>query len=287
MELGSTGPSDRRIFGGLVAFLSDFGESSPYVGVCKGVMLRRNPGVEVVDLCHSVRPFSVIEGGWLLKLAAPYFPRGTVFLAVVDPGVGSSRRPLAVRTRLGFTLVGPDNGLLVPALSALGGVEDVREISNPLLTEGRVSKTFHGRDVFAPVAAALAGGLSLEEVGPPIEASALKPYPLDEPISGDGWVEGHAVWVDRFGNVCTDVEVSRVEEVFGGLKVGEMVSVRLGDLQLELPFFEFFAQAGFGASMVIPDSWGFLSLAVNGGSFLDVLGFDPLGEKAIFGRRCS
>lgn len=173
----------------LVALLTDFGNSE-YAGVLHGVLLRQDRRVRIIDLCHRVAPQNIIEGAWILQESAPFFPRGTVFLAVVDPGVGSSRKILAARGR-NFSYVGPDNGLLAPALSRDGNVR-VREL---IIPQG-ASTTFHGRDVMAPAAGWLARG-SWPPLSRPLENWTL----LDLK-----WQSGAAILVkiDRFGNLVTN-----------------------------------------------------------------------------------
>jgi len=194
----------------IITFLSDFGLEDWFVGVVHGVLYERAPDAHIVDLAHSVPPGNVVRGAFMLEAAAPDFAPGTVHLAVVDPGVGTARRAIAVAARRQF-FVGPDNGLLEWALSA----PDARA---HVLSETRhfrlpVSRTFHGRDVFAPVAAALARGERIEALGPPLG----DPVRLvgSEPVRRGDALLGHVVFVDRFGNALTNLTAASLIAAWG------------------------------------------------------------------------
>src|ERR671934_768903 len=166
-----------------VTFLSDFGLEDEFVGTCHGVIKRIAPEVQIIDITHGIPPQNVLHGALVLAKTLEYMPVG-VHLAVVDPGVGSARRPLALRDREGRLYVGPDNGLLVPAVERFGGVDAAHELPNPAYALEPVSRTFHGRDLFSPAAAHLALGVALEELGPPLDAEALARLDLPEPELG-------------------------------------------------------------------------------------------------------
>ena len=188
----------------IVALLTDFGVSDGYVGIMKGVILGIAPETALVDISHDIPPQGIRAGAFVLKAASPYFPPGTIFVAVVDPGVGSERRIIAVRTPRAF-YVGPDNGVLSWALQR----EDVQETIN--VTESGywlpdVSRTFHGRDIFAPVAAHLAAGLPISRLGERIEDPVILPLPAPH-LESDQVVRGEVIYVDRFGNLITDIQL--------------------------------------------------------------------------------
>ncbi len=187
----------------IVTLLTDFGDEDGFVGAMRGVLLGRAPGAVLADLAHHVPPGDVVKAARVLRRAAPCFPPGTVHLVVVDPGVGSDRRPLALRAG-GHVFVGPDNGVLIEAAEALGGVTEARALTERSLWRGTPSRTFHGRDVFAPVAGALAAGLPLEAVGSPVDdwVRLDAPRPVRDP--GGVW-RGRVVEVDRYGNLITDL----------------------------------------------------------------------------------
>lgn len=205
----------------LITLTTDFGLDDAFVGVMKGVILRINPAARIVDLNHNVGPQNVREGAFVLATAYPYFPEDTVHLAVVDPGVGTGRRPIAVATPKGL-FVAPDNGLLsyvLDDMERLGGESRLHPLpSTPspsvhayVLTERRfwlhrISATFHGRDIFAPVAAHLSLGVPIEQLGAPI--AALESFPISRPARIDaGTLIAHVVYVDRFGNLITDARL--------------------------------------------------------------------------------
>ena len=187
----------------VVTLTSDFGVRDGYVGAMKGVMLGIAPGLTLVDIAHDMPPHSISQGALALQAAAPHFPLGTVHLAVVDPGVGTARRAIVI-TAGGHAFVGPDNGLMLPAAEVLGGVTSCHEITGHRFLPEQRSATFHGRDVFAPTAAAIAcGALTLDELGAEVEPRASS---LAEPtLLGDGGVVASVVAVDRFGNLVTNV----------------------------------------------------------------------------------
>src|SRR5436305_1538186 len=201
---GVTGPSRaRRLRRGMarfITFLTDFGLEDDFVGTCHGVMKRIAPEAEVIDITHGIPPQGVLQGSLVLCNTLPYMPAG-VHLAVVDPGVGSHRRPLALRTGDGRLLVGPDNGLLVPAADTLGGVDEAHELANPDYALESVSRTFHGRDLFSPAAAHLALDIELSELGPPIAVDALARLDLPQPDLGASRIRSNVLAIDRFGNV--------------------------------------------------------------------------------------
>ena len=170
--------------GMVITFLTDFGLSDDFVGVCHGVMKRIAPESPVIDITHGIPPQAVLQGALVLANTVPYMPEG-VHLAVVDPGVGGGRRPLALRDASGRLYVGPDNGLLIPAAEANGGVAEARELTNPDYALPSVSRTFHGRDLFAPAAAHLSKGVDLAELGPPVATDALVRLDLPVPVVGD------------------------------------------------------------------------------------------------------
>src|SRR5262249_39533656 len=166
-----------------ITFLSDFGLQDDFVGTCHGVIATIAPDARVIDVTHGVRPGHVLQGALVLANTVPYMPSG-VHLAVVDPGVGSSRRPLALRDREGRLYVGPDNGLLLPAAERFGGVTEAHELASAEYSVQPVSRTFHGRDLFAPAAAHLAAGVALEELGPPVDPDELVRVDLPKPEVG-------------------------------------------------------------------------------------------------------
>lgn len=202
----------------IITLTTDFGTTDPYVGVMKGVILGINPQARLVDLTHAVGPQQVLQGSFLLGTAFRYFPPGAIHLAVVDPGVGSARRALAVQAE-GHYFVAPDNGLLSHALGALGLIKGGRGqspaltslkpgmravcLTNPRFWLHPVSSTFHGRDIFAPAAAHLSAGARLEELGETV--SSLLLYPLSPPRRRGGSILGRVLHIDRFGNLVTDI----------------------------------------------------------------------------------
>jgi S-adenosylmethionine hydrolase len=184
-----------------IALLTDFGTRDPYVAAMKGVLASRT-NVPVIDLTHEIAPFDVLEAAWFLGTVVPYWPEGTIFVCVVDPGVGTSRRIIACEND-GRVFLAPDNGLLT-----FVSPHEIHSVENTTLFLPNGSNTFHGRDRFAPVAAAIANGMSIEEVGPRLDRMAMLDY--EPPAYSDHVVRGTVVAIDRFGNVITDVDAARI-----------------------------------------------------------------------------
>jgi S-adenosyl-L-methionine hydrolase (adenosine-forming) len=257
-----------------VCFLSDFGLADDFVGTCKGVMQRIAFGLPIVDLTHAVPGFAVEAGAEILQHATRYMPADAVYLAVVDPGVGTGRRELALRTEGGALLVGPDNGLLVPAAESLGGVSEAVALIDERYHVKPISNTFHGRDVFAPVAAYLASGAELTELGEAVDPSSL--VRLDPPgalsNAGEGLV-ARIIAIDRFGNARLSVaqDESRLE-------YGDDLKVDVGDGRMSVRYVETFGSAKAGELVLVPDSHWRLSLAINKGNAAHALALRVGGE---------
>jgi S-adenosylmethionine hydrolase len=251
-----------------ITFTSDYGLEDHFVGVCHGVMARVAPGVRVLDVSHAVAAQDVRQGAVMLVQAVPYLPRA-VHLAVVDPGVGTGRGMVAVEAG-GQVLVGPDNGLLVWAAEALGGVDRVHALQNPAFRLEPVSRTFHGRDVFAPAAAHLAAGVDAAELGPPLDPGGLVRLERPAVRAGGGGVAGSVVAVDHFGNLALDLRLPDLEKA--GVAVGDPVEVRAGGRAHRVTVGETFASVAAGELVLHEDSFGSLAVAVNRGRAADRLG---------------
>jgi S-adenosylmethionine hydrolase len=252
-----------------ITFLSDFGTSDWFVGVVHGVLHDGAPDAHIVDLSHAVPPGHVARGAFMLEAAAPDFPPGTVHLAVVDPGVGTDRRALAVSAR-GQFFVGPDNGLLEWALASPG--TQVHAITERRFFREPVSRTFHGRDVFAPIAAALARGEAIAQVGPAL-ATPVR-LPLGDPaLRGDALV-GHVVFVDRFGNALTNLTAQRILETWGAQADDSEFIVHVLDRGIR-GLSRSYGDAPVGTVVAILGSSGRLEIAQVGGAATERLG---LGE---------
>lgn len=259
----------------VLTFLSDYGLEDDFVGVCHGVIATAAPDVRVIDVSHGVPRHDVRTGAIVLRRALPYFPAG-VHLAVVDPEVGTKRRAVALRCadddRI---LVGPDNGLLSLAAQRFGGIVEAIDVTRSPHRLEPAAATFHGRDVFAPVAAALAGGAALASAGEPLDADEI--VRLHMPLGG---VEGdeliaHAIAFDRFGNVTLDVEH---EEITGsGLRLGIPVRVNGADARYAVTF----ADVQAGELLVYEDAYRTLALAINRGSAREALGLQLDAEVRI------
>lgn len=260
---------------GVITLLTDFGLSDPYVGIMKGVILSINPGVSLVDLTHDIPPGAIAQGAWILQEARPFFPRGTVHLAVVDPGVGSQRRPLALRTREAF-FVGPDNGLFSLVTRDLESIEAVH-ITNEALFLRPVSPTFHGRDVFAPVAAHLSVGERFQGLGPRIQDIAS--LPLEDIQQRDDILIGRIVRVDRFGNLITNIHQAALFRLLGT----RQALVHVGGLTLD-GIRRTFSDAREGELLALIDSSGFLAISINRGRACDRIGKgsrESLGQEVL------
>jgi S-adenosyl-L-methionine hydrolase (adenosine-forming) len=253
----------------IITFLTDYGLSDDFVGVCHAVMAGVCAEARVIDLGHGVPRGDVSAGALILASALPYLPIG-VHLAVVDPGVGSDRRAVAASTADGRLLVGPDNGLLSLCFAAAGGVVEAVDIGRSPFALHPVSATFHGRDIFAPVAARLAAGdVALSGVGEPTDAAGLVRLELSRARLEDAVLIAHAVYVDRFGNVTLDA--SRDEVPWSG-RPGTRLAVSLRGESWPGVAGRTFADVPAGELLVYEDSYGRLAVAVNQGSAADRLG---------------
>ncbi|HUA71234.1 MAG TPA: SAM-dependent chlorinase/fluorinase [Solirubrobacteraceae bacterium] len=249
----------------IITFLSDYGLEDDFVGICHAVIAGVCPEARVIDLVHWVPRGDVRAGAVVLRGALPYLPVG-VHLAVVDPGVGGDRRGVAVRTADGRMLVGPDNGLLLLATERAGGVVEAVDIGASPFALGRVSATFHGRDIFAPVAARLAAGAALGQAGEPCDPGGLVALELPVPRVEGGFLVANVLYVDRFGNVQLDVEEPAFE-------VGATLEVIVGSGRSERACYtRTFADAGAGELILYEDSYRRLAVAVNQGDAATRLG---------------
>jgi S-adenosylmethionine hydrolase len=235
----------------LVTLLTDFGLTDTYVGQVKGAILALSPSVTIVDLTHAVPPQDVLAGAFLLWSAVEVFPSGTIHLAVVDPGVGSSRRAVAIRASRGDIFVGPDNGLLIPAADRLGGSHAAVELTG----RAPISSTFHGRDVFAPVAGHLANGVPLERLGSPI--TDLTRIELPTPRG----VDGEVLHVDIYGNLVTNIPATSLPPRFEALVNGHAARQA-----------EFYAAVGPGELLALVGSAGLLEISARDASAAAVTG---------------
>jgi S-adenosylmethionine hydrolase len=253
-----------------ICFLSDFGLADDFVGTCKGVMHSIAPGIQVLDLTHEVPGFGVEAGAEILQHATRYMPADAVYLAIVDPGVGTKRRGVALRASSEALLVGPDNGLLTPAARSMGGaVEAVALTDDDRYHLRPVSNTFHGRDVFSPIAARLAAGMKIGEIGEEIDPLSLAdPYLPDAPEADGGGPELSAriISIDRYGNARLSVMQDRA-----GFDYGATVMVDAGDGGMVVQYVETFGSAKAGELILLPDSHWRLSLAINQGNAAQAL----------------
>jgi S-adenosylmethionine hydrolase len=248
---------------GLVTLLTDFGIADGYVGAMKGVLLERCPDVRIVDVSHAIPPGDVDAGAYVLRQAAPFYPQGTVHLAVVDPGVGSQRGAVVVETER-HCFVSPDNGLLTLALEE-STVRRAHAIENRRLWRPEVSPVFHGRDVFAPVAAWLASGRAIEEVGPPVDPETLVRRPWPPPAIEGDVRSGVVVYVDRFGNLVTNLPVDPAEVGCGLVDVAGQ----------EIHTGRTYADVDPGHLLALRGSSGLLEIACNGRNAAERLGVGP------------
>jgi hypothetical protein len=261
-----------------ISLLSDFGARDPSAAIMRGVILGICPEANVVDISHEVAKFHVRDGALLLWCALPYLPVG-VHVAVVDPGVGTERRPLAVRTARGDVLVGPDNGLLLPvAEQRLGGLDAARELTAPAYRLPQVSSSFHGRDVFAPAAAHLARGVPFDALGPLLAASDLVRLEWPAPTLADGELRAAIVYVDTFGNLKLGALAADLAAACGDLEPGAPLAISwssgdpAGPVTRRVPWARTFGQVPPGEALLYEDSYGRLCLALNQASAAERFG---------------
>jgi S-adenosylmethionine hydrolase len=243
-----------------VSFLSDYGRADEFVGVCHAVMLELVPELRIVDITHDLAAFDVRAGALALVRAVQYVPDGVV-LAIVDPGVGTERRCVAVEVDGGF-LVGPDNGLLAPAAAMVGGPRRVVALENPQYQLPAPGPTFAGRDIMAPAAARLAAGIPVGEFGPDIDPATLAPGLVPLPNEqDDGSLQCEVLWIDRFGNAQLNVAP---EHLAGrGVETGGTVGVRIGDRERRARFVHTFSDAKPAELVMLTDSYGMCALALD------------------------
>ena len=259
----------------VITFTTDFGPSAP--AVCRGVMYQIAPDALIIDINHQVPRYAIREGAGTLVFALPHMPVG-VHVAVVDPGVGTDRRGIAIRVGRGDVLIGPDNGLLMPAADLLGGVVGAHSLENRALMLPVVSSTFHGRDVFAPIAAHLATGTPLEDVGPAIDPATLVRLELARPTVREGVLESQVVHVLIFGNLTFAGTTADLEAAIGPMTPGRRVRLEFPAHEDEPAVIETtlwegtFGRVPVGSSLLMEDSEGNLSLADNQGNAAERLG---------------
>jgi S-adenosylmethionine hydrolase len=262
----------------VITFLSDYGHQDDFVGVCHGVMASVCPDARVIDITHGLPRHDVLAGAIVLRNVLPYMPAG-VHLAVVDPDVGAQRRAVALGLADGRVLVGPDNGLLSLAAGSSEGIVEAVDIGRSRFRLAPISATFHGRDIFAPVAARIAAGASLADAGAPLDPAELVVLTMPRPDRDGDAIVTHAVYVDHFGNVELDL---RHEDLAGsGLRPGHRVTLQAGSETVSAQFARTFADVAARELLVYEDAYRTLAVAVSGGDAAARLGLSPGDELRI------
>ena len=257
-----------------IVFMTDFGVLDDSVAICRGVMYGIMPTVRIVDLTHQVTAFSIFDGARYLFGATPYFPAGTVFVVVVDPGVGSTRKAIVAHTKRGQYFVLPDNGVIT-LVDQRDGVDAVREITNPEWMIGsKLSSTFHGRDIFSPVGAHLARGDDWTKVGPEMTVKDLVRLNVKIAKVDEHGLNAEVIATDGpFGNLVTNVDAEDFLKL--GYQRGQDVAVKVGDKELKMKFVKTFSDVPLNQPLLYIDSRGRLGLAVNQNSFAATYGVKP------------
>ena len=267
-------PTEAQKYPPTIVFMTDFGVVDDSVAICRGVMYGVMPGVRIVDLTHQVTPFSILDGARFLYGATPYFPAGTVFVVVIDPTVGSTRKAIVARSKRGQYFVLPDNGLLT-LVEQTDGIEAVREITNTDWMIGtKLSSTFHGRDIFSPVGAHLARGDDWATVGPDMPVKSLVRLDLKAVTLDARGLSATVIATDGpFGNLVTNVDAEDFLKL--GYQRGQEVPVTVGGREMKLKFVKTFSDVPVGQPLLYIDSRGRLGLAVNQNNFSAVYGVKP------------
>jgi len=245
-----------------ITLLTDFGTKDEYAGVMKGVILSINPSTVIVDISHQIDPRNVVQAAYMLQAAYPYFPAGTVHLVVVDPGVGSNRDIIAV-TAVGQTFLAPNNGVLT-VLMEHAQPDAIVRVENSQYYLSPVSRTFHGRDIFAPVGAHLARGLKIQSLGPSLSGSQAVRLPLQKPVvSESGELMGTIIAVDRFGNLLTSIDSADLE-AFRGSSLQGVLSIRIGENEID-GLSSHYGSVPLNQPLAVIGSRGLLEICVNCG----------------------
>src|SRR5580704_5704328 len=261
-----------------IVFMTDFGTANDAVAICKAVMLSIAPDARIMDITHQVTPFSIEEGARFLEAVTPYYPAGTVFVAVVDPGVGTSRKAIVVKSRKGQYFVLPDNGLITPVLDR-DGLEMAREITNQnWMIQSAISSTFHGRDIFSPSGAPLAAGWDFNLVGPEVP-QLVRLTPKTSTTTEKG-IDGDILGLDDpFGSLITDIPGDEFKKL--GYNLSDKVVVQVNKKPVTLPFVKTFMDVPVGDSLLFIDSRGRVSIAVSQGNYSKKFAVEPPGTISI------
>lgn len=255
-----------------IVFMSDFGVANDAVAICKAVILGIVPDARIMDITHQVTPYSIEEGARFLQGVTPFYPAGAIFLVVVDPGVGTSRKAIVVKSKKGQYFVLPDNGLITPVIDR-DGLESAREITNTdWMIQSPISSTFHGRDIFSPVAAHLAAGGDYVTVGP--EISQLVRLNPKAAIVTDQGIAGDVIGLDDpFGSLITDIPGDEFKKL--AYRFGDKVPLLLNKKPVTLPYGKTFMEVPVGESLLYVDSRGRIGIAVNQGNYSKQFGVTP------------
>jgi S-adenosylmethionine hydrolase len=258
-----------------IVFMTDFGTANDAVAICRAVIFGIAPEVRITDITHQVTPFSIEEASRFLYGVTPYYPAGTVFLVVVDPGVGTSRKAIAAKSRKGQYFILPDNGVITPVLDR-DGLAEAREIANQhWMIQAPLSSTFHGRDIFSPAAAHLAAGWEFNLVGPPVQ-QLVRLSPKTSVMTEKG-IEGEIIGLDDpFGSLVTNIPGDDLKQL--GYNAGDKVFLQMGKKAVALPYAKTFMDVAVGDSLLYVDSRGRVGIAVNQGSYSKKFNITPPGK---------
>lgn len=253
---------------GLAVLLTDYGSDSIYVGVLKGAMYSKNPQVRIETITNSIPNYDIAAGAYILAEACKQWPAGTTFCCVVDPGVGTARRPIAIETKAGQYFVGPDNGLLA-LVAQRDGLQAAHELTNEKYHGPNArSSTFHGRDIFGPVTASLAGGVDIADLGPAVQGIVQLDFPAAQ--VKDGAIHGAIIRADGYGNLITNIPAEMMGAI--GLAKGDPVAVTIGKSQFTAPYHTTYADALVGERLLCAQSVGMVEAAINQGDLAATIG---------------
>src|SRR6266446_3779965 len=257
-----------------IVFMTDFGTANDSVAICKAVMLGIAPDARIMDITHQVTPYSIEDASRFLEAVSPYYPAGAVFVAVVDPGVGTTRKPMVVKSKKGQYFVLPDNGLVTPVIDR-DGLDSAREITNPnWMIQSAISSTFHGRDIFSPAGAHLAAGWDFNLVGPEIP-QLVRLTPRTSTLTDKG-ISGDIIALDDpFGSLVTDISGDEFKNL--GYNLGDKLRIEINKKSVTLPYVKTFMDVPVGDSLLFIDSRARVSIAVNQGNYSKKFNLEPPG----------